>query len=193
LPAVAAGVIFTRRNRVLEYFKVFISFIDAVVPLIALFIAGCWFNDRIEKIKSRLQIDHSIIEKRADIYADIQEDINAIYSYIRRIGNWKDLTPPKILIAKRKIDRTMYSTKPYWSKSVMDDYKSFMNVCFKTNLGHTKDAGIIANVNNYKKLSNWEPEFIKAFETGFDEVTLDRANESLQNSLSKDFGIVNEI
>ncbi|MDD9197608.1 hypothetical protein PVK62_17470 [Aliivibrio sp. S3MY1] len=173
----------------LESLLKYAPLISAIMPLVVIIMTGIWVNTRLEKVKSRFQLDHSIIEKRATIYASIQEDFNKIYSYIRRVGDWKELTPNDILESKRKIDRIFHSTKPYWSKESFKAYEQFMSVCFKAYRGHGKDAGIIAKVERYQSLSNWESIFSECFESGYDKDKLVQVNKELMESLSKDFGV----
>ena len=163
--------------------------ISAFMPLLVIVLTGFWVNKRLEKIKSRLQLDHSIIEKRAAIYASVQDEINTIYSYILRVGDWKEYTPTDILECKRKVDKTSHSTQPYWSKEAFEAYQQFIKVSFKAYRGHGKDAGIIAKVERYQRLDNWKPSFSESFESGYDKERLIAANQSLMSSLSKDFGI----
>ncbi|EMF7366357.1 hypothetical protein V4F52_004177 [Vibrio vulnificus] len=163
--------------------------ISAVMPLLVIVLTGFWVNNRLEKIKSRLQLDHSIIEKRAAIYASVQDDINIIYSYILRVGDWKDYKPSDILDCKRKVDKTFHSTQPYWSKEAFTSYQQFIKVCFKAYRGHGKDAGIIAQVDRYQGLDSWQDSFLDSFESGYDKEKLISANQSLMKALSKDFGI----
>lgn len=158
-------------------------------PIFVLLLSGLWLNKSLEKLKSRLQLNHAIIQKRADIYAEIQEDLNSIYSYIKRVGNWKALTPMDILEHKRKVDQKIHSTKPYWSKDMLNNYNYFMKTCFVTNRGHKIDAGIVAEVDKYKKLDSWNGDFEIHFDGIFNETTLDKANDNLMSALSKDFGV----
>lgn len=164
--------------------------ISAIMPLIIIFITGWWVNKRLENIKSRLQLDHSIIEKRAGIYAEIQDDLNNIYSYIIRVGKWKELTPEDILESKRLVDQKFHTTKPYWSENTMTQYEELMKVCFKTYRGHGKDAGIRAEIEQYKTLENWKLSFDDSFVGGYDKASLNNANKVFMDALSKDFGIV---
>ncbi len=164
-------------------------FISAIMPLIIVLISGLWLNKKLENIKSRLQLDHSIIQKRAEIYSEIQDDLNNIYSYIRRVGKWKEFTPEKILQSKRLVDQKFYTTQPYWSKNTINKYKELMYICFKTHRGHTQDAGIRANVEKYKSLSNWKDSFENSFISDYDESHLNKIHGEFMEILSKDFGI----
>ncbi|HIF9100110.1 TPA: hypothetical protein ACX6PR_000986 [Photobacterium damselae] len=173
----------------LDFLLKYSSVISAIMPLIVIIITGLWVNSRLEKIKSRLQLSHSIIEKRAEIYASVQFDINTIYSYIRRVGDWKENTPDDIIKCKRNLDKTFHSTKPYWSKDTFNAYENFVSVCFKEYRGHAKNAGIIAKVERYRELENWDNSFEDAFESGYNRDKLIQVNNFLMTALSKDFGL----
>jgi len=177
-------------SKVIKFLIEIAPVISAIMPLIVILLTGWWVNKRLENMKSRLQLDHSIIGKRAEIYAEIQDDLNNIYSYIKRVGKWKELTPTKILESKRLVDQKFNTTKPYWSENTMNQYEEFMKVCFKTFRGHGKDAGIRASIERYKSLENWNALFNDSFVGGYDEDSLNNINKKLMKALSKDFGIV---
>jgi hypothetical protein len=158
-------------------------------PLIITFITGFWIHRKLEKYKSKLQIDQSIIKYRTDAYFKIRGDLNTIYSYIKRVGNWKELTPKEVIALKRTVDREIFCTKPFWSKELIEQYLKFINICFETNRGHGKDAAIIGNIDKYNDLPNWNNDFDDLFTDGFSEVKLDNSYESLLNTFSKDFGV----
>ncbi|WP_420589078.1 hypothetical protein [Bacterioplanoides sp.] len=177
-------------GKVVKFLIEFAPVLSAFMPLIVILLTGWWLNRSLENVKSRLQMDHSIIEKRADIYSEVQDEINNIYSYILRVGNWKELTPVRVLESKRIVDKKIHTTKPYWSQSTIATYETFMDVCFKTYRGHGLDAGIRAEVDRYKILSNWEECYRDFFVGGYDKSSLIKANKNLMASLSKDFGII---
>ncbi len=177
-------------DKVIEFLKDIAPIVSAIMPLIVVVLAGYWLNKRLENIKSRLQLDQSIIQKRAEIYAEIQDDLNKIYSYIKRVGKWKELTPEEVLDSKRTVDQKFHTTKPYWSSSTFQQYENFMDICFETYRGHGKDAGIKADIDQYKSLSKWKSSFAGFFVGGYDSTLLDKANADLMAALSKDFGIV---
>lgn len=158
-------------------------------PIIVLLLSGLWLNRSLEKLKSRLQKSQEIVKKRAEIYSEIQEPLNNIYCYIKRIGDWKEFTPKDIVEYKRVIDRSFHVTRPFWSKEVWKAYENFMNTCFVTNRGHKVNAGIIAEVAKYEKLKSWDDGFTDCYHDGFDQPKLEKANDNLMNALSKDFGV----
>ncbi|WP_423840668.1 hypothetical protein ONE56_18170 [Vibrio mytili] len=163
--------------------------ISSVMPLIIIVLTGLWVNHRLEKLKSRFQLDHAIIKKRADIYAEIQDDINTIYSYIKRVGKWKEFTPKSVLEAKRNVDQKFHTTQPYWSKETIYKYHSLMSACFETYRGNGIDAGIIAEIDKYMCLPNWQDDFASDFVDGYNMSVLENAYSEFMDSLSKDFGI----
>lgn len=179
-----------------EFFTSIFTFLKEIAPTVSLYspliitlITGLWIHRRLEKYKSKLLIDQSVIKHRTDAYFKIKDDLNSIYSYIKRVGDWKDLTPKKILELKRNIDKQIYCTKPFWSKELIEQYLNFINVCFKTNRGHGKDAAIIGDVAKYNDLPNWHNDFNDLFTDGFSEQKLDKSYELLLNTFSKDFGV----
>lgn len=165
-----------------------------LIQLFAVWTVGWWINNEVEKLKSRLQLNNSLIEKRTDIYADVGNDLNTIYTYIKRVGDWKDLTPMAIIVCKREVDKRIHTTQPYWSQDLIKAYANFMGVCFVTNLGHKKNAGIIADIEKYKKLSNWKEDFNQCYQpSDFNEDKLDKAYQQLMDALSEDFGVVSKL
>jgi hypothetical protein len=158
-------------------------------PILVLLLSGLWLNGSLEKLKSRLQKSQALVQKRAEIYSEIQEPLNDIYCYIKRMGKWKKQTPEEVLECKRIIDQKMYSTRPFWSKDMQFAYEDFMNTCFVTNRGHTVNAGIVAEVVKYKELDTWKEDFLGYYDGDFDESKLEKVNDKLMSAFSKDFGI----
>jgi hypothetical protein len=160
-----------------------------VSPIVVLLLSGLWFNRSLEKLKSRLQASQAIVQSRAKIYTEIQEPLNDIYCYIKRVGKWKTLKPSDVIAHKRVVDQIMHATRPFWSKQMQKSYQEFMDVCFVTNRGHRINAGIVAEVAKFKELESWKYEFYAYFDGDFNEEKLDKANDKLMRSLSKDFGV----
>ncbi|MGL6482943.1 hypothetical protein ACSZNY_06850 [Aeromonas caviae] len=160
-----------------------------ITAIVTVLLSGCVLNRSLEKLKSRLQANQAIIQKRIEIYSLIKDDLNNIYSYIKRVGKWKNFSPDQILGFKRNADLEMHSNKPFWSESMQLEYDNFMRTCFSTNREHTLDAGIIANVEKYKKVPTWEDDFDTYFTGEFDEEKLDEAYKKLLLALSKDLGV----
>ncbi|GAC02871.1 MAG: hypothetical protein ACKVI8_20150 [Paraglaciecola sp.] len=158
-------------------------------PIVALLLSALWFNRSLEKLKSRLQITQVIVQKRAEIYTEMQEPLNEIYCYIKRVGKWKITTPEQVLAHKRFVDQKMHATRPFWSMGMQAAYKEFMDVCFVTNRGHKINAGIVAEVVKYQELNSWKDEFIGYYDGSFDESRLDQVNDKLMVALSNDFGV----
>ncbi|MEP1446175.1 MAG: hypothetical protein ABJK37_08705 [Paraglaciecola sp.] len=169
--------------------KEYVPLLAVLSPIVAVFVSGFWSNRSLEKLKSRLQASQAIVQKRVEIYSEIQESLNDIYCYIKRVGKWKTLTPIELINRKRLVDEKMHATRPFWSKGMRDAYKEFMDVCFVTNRGHKVNAGIVAEVVKYQKLDTWQNGFKEYYDGSFDESKLDNVNDKLMAALSKDFGV----
>lgn len=179
-----------------EYLTSFFTLIKEIAPIVSLyspliitFLTGFWIHKRLEKYKAKLLIDQTVIKYRADTYFKVKDDLNTIYSYIKRVGSWKEHTPERIIEFKRTVDREIYCTKPFWSHQFIEKYSQFMNTCFQTNRGHGKDAAIIGNIIKYNDLPNWNADYVDLFTDGFSEEELDKSYDVLLNTLSKEFGV----
>ena len=166
-----------------------ISLLASIVSPILLIILSFLINIFLEKNKSRLQVNQTIFKKRVEIYDEIQEPLNNIYCYIKRVGKWKEFTPENIINYKRVIDQKFHATRPFWSKGMQEAYNGFMDTCFITNRGHKVNARIIAEVEKYKESDSCKDASRDYYCNGFDEPTLDKANDNLMNAFSKDFGV----
>lgn len=167
----------------------YLPMLAIISPIIVLLISGLWLDHSLEKLKSRLQKSQAIVQKRAEIYSEIQKSLNNIYCYIKRVGKWQEFTPKQIVECKRVLDQEFHATRPFWSKEMWNAYEEFMRACFVTNRGHKSNASIIAEVEKYKELDSWDDRFTDYYHDGFSESKLDEANDNLMNALSKDFGV----
>jgi len=159
--------------------------------IIPLFVVGFgfWINKRIASFTAKKQVDHTVMEKRTSIYENIQSELNELYCYLMRIGDWKEFTPEQILQKKRTVDKAMYAGKPFWSVGLFSSYTQFMDTCFLTHRGHGKDAGIRANINRYNSLGNWENRFVSFFEEAIERDIISEKFKELEISFSIDFGV----
>lgn len=180
-------------SQFITYMKPFEPFLSVLAPIIAVLLTGKWLNINLEKVKNKLEHGQSITNKRMELYSEIKDDLNNVYSYIKRVGNWKDQTPDKIIDTKRVLDQKMYTSLPYWTTELFASYTLFMDVCFETNRGHKENAGLRAQKSKYMKLDNWSNRFDDCFVDGFDEAKLDAKYLQLVNSFAKNFGIEHNI
>lgn len=86
-----------------------------------------------------------VIEKRVELWDKIGPDINDIYAYAMRVGNWNNLRPEEIIGIKRQCDKCFYSYKPFFSEAFSDAYLDFMKANFKMFNGMGEDAKIRAS------------------------------------------------
>jgi hypothetical protein len=164
-------------------------FLAVFSPIIAILISGLWSNRSLEKLKARIQSSQTVVAKRVELYSNIQEPLNEIYCYIKRVGSWKEYTPEDVIDLKRSVDKKIYSSLPFWSEEMRKTYFEFMDICFETNRGHRINAGIIADPSKYRELQSWKPEFEDYFCGSYSESKLDEMNIKLMSAFSKDFGV----
>jgi hypothetical protein len=62
-----------------------------------------------ERFKVTLWTNQKVIEKRIDVYDKLAPMLNDLYCYFYYVGNWKELTPIRIIETKRKLDKTFYT------------------------------------------------------------------------------------
>ena len=142
-----------------QYITVLSSFLTPVVILVL----GIWAKRIATEHARRISLNERIIAKRVQIYEQIGEDLNDIYTFILQIGQWKELTPADIIKKKRVLDRTMYVSRPYWSDKAFASYCAFMRAAFEAWTGVGEDAKIRTWTDQYKKLEHWDAAWEKYF------------------------------
>ena len=136
--------------------------IKIATPLVIAYF-GFLINKNLAEQRSKLTISEKLIEKRISIYDDISSELNVIYQYMVRVGNWKEMSPEEVIAKKRTLDKLVHQNRPYWSIDFIDTYSNFIFECFKTNTGTGEDAKIKADTVKYSTLDSWEPEYEAMF------------------------------
>jgi hypothetical protein len=173
----------------LTKFEIWKLAISALIPLSVVFL-GCLVGRYSKRYDERVRLHGKIIEKRVELFEEISQPLNVIYTYIIRVGSWKEHTPYDIIQEKREVDGLMYSNRPYWTEVLFSTYESFMNASFETHTGHASDAKIKSDYNKYKDLPNWSDSYIEAFSGKVDKKQLNKTNEKLMQVFAQEFGFV---
>jgi hypothetical protein len=58
-------------------------------------------------------------------------DLNDLYCYFAWVGRWKELSPPEILLRKRRLDQLFYANSPFFSPEAGTAYEGFFDVLFE--------------------------------------------------------------
>jgi hypothetical protein len=81
-------------------------------------------------------------EQRMSVWREASPVINDIYAYNMFIGQFKDLTPSKIIEDKRKLDKLMYTNQVLFSRGYFQAYQLFMNTAFQSYNGWLADPSL---------------------------------------------------
>lgn len=159
-----------------------------ITPVVIL-VLGIWAKNIATKHENRTSLHNRVIEKRVDVYELVGKDLNDIFCFVVRVGNWKQLTPEEIVKKKRAVDQLMYINRPYWSDKSFTSYTSFMTSAFEVYSGSGQDAKIKADFEKYKTIEinqdDWAPYFS---DKTSDTKALWRKFRVLMKSLSHEFG-----
>jgi hypothetical protein len=71
-----------------------------------------------------------VTRKRVELWDKITGDLNDVYSYFLYVGQWKDLSERDIIARKRRLDRTVYSYRPFFTDAFFGAYRDFMTAAF---------------------------------------------------------------
>lgn len=143
----------------LEIVKLLVS---VLTPLIGFFIA--LKLARIGKdIEKKQWAGRKIIEKRLEFYDEVVPDLNDLYCFYNRVGNWKELTPPDIIAKKRQLDKAFNIYAYIFSQDIRYRYSNFIHNCFETHTGAGEDAKIIMKLTEREILPGWDSHWNKLF------------------------------
>lgn len=142
--------------------------------------------------EKRLSLNDKIIEKRVGVYESIGRDLNDIFSYVVRVGDWKSFTPLEILDKKRKVDKEMYVNRPYWSDEAFSAYTSLTTYIFEVYSGSGQDAKVRGEIQKFKALPNWDDNWDRYFSTNHvDSKEAWKRYRKLMSKLGSEFGFQN--
>lgn len=143
----------------LELIKVIISIIT---PIIGGIIA--WRLAKVGKdLEKKQWSSRKIIEKRLDFYDKVVPELNDLYCYYHRVGNWKILTPKQIIEKKRFLDKEFNVYSHIFKNNIIEKYNTFIHNCFETYTGWGNDAKIKMNLTKRIDLPEWKSEWNELF------------------------------
>jgi hypothetical protein len=109
-----------------------------------------WLTYQVGRFTSRLErtqwANQKLIEKRLQIFDDVAPELNDLYCYFCRIGNWKELSPPDVISKKRELDRRVHVYEPLLPDGAIAAYDSFMAACFQTFSKPGTDAKLLTPI-----------------------------------------------
>jgi hypothetical protein len=163
--------------------------LELIVMPIALIIIGFIVKSIASNHEKRASLHNRIIEKRVDVYESVGKDLNDIFSFVARVGSWKEFSPKEILDKKRAIDKIMYVNRPYWSDVAFTSYIDFMTYVFEVYTGTGEDAKIRSEADKFKSSTNWDESWKNYFsDKEYNQKETWKKSRELMKNLSNDFG-----
>lgn len=105
--------------------------VAAATPVVVAVLAAV-FSRALRRAEGRQWFSQKLVERRIELLTAALPDLNDLFCYFTWVGNWKELTPPEILLRKRRLDRLFYSNSPFFSTSATAAYDAFISALFKT-------------------------------------------------------------
>jgi hypothetical protein len=124
---------------------------------------GIWIlliTKRLERSQWRSQ---KLIEKRIEIWDKVGPQINDIFCYCVRVGNWKAFEPPSVIQKKRDADQQIHLSRPYFSAEFFRRYQDFVASCFEVFQRHGEDAKLKTPISEHKNVRSWNPKWDSLF------------------------------
>ena len=168
----------------LKSLQVYSSFL---IPIITAFI-GYYIFKMNKKFEHTILLKTKVIDKRVEYYSEVADELNDIYTYLIRVGNWKVKSPKDIIDSKRNVSKIMHKSKPFWSKEVFTAYRNFILSVFSTNNGNREDAKIKAEIEKYGALREDEKKRFTNIKVEESEIKLKYS--ILEKAFSEDMGVM---
>jgi hypothetical protein len=97
----------------LEIVKLVVSVLTPLVVAIAVF----WLNIRLKSLEQAQWGRQKVVERRIKAYDDMAPLLNQLFCFFCYIGAWKELSPPKIVKLKRKLDEIAHISAPLLTRN----------------------------------------------------------------------------
>jgi hypothetical protein len=127
-----------------------------------------------------------LLGARIDYYRELAPDLNRLMTYMMFVGTWRDITPPDIIVLKRRLDAAFYVAAPLFSTPVTSAYETFMKRCFVPFGQWGADA--LIRTSPYRRRVSWQAatpwnlEWGQLFELQEDQPVEGHALEELRSA-----------
>lgn len=153
--------------------------VDLLGPLVAA-VFGIWVIRLTKRIEQNQWRNQKLIEKRISIWDEVGPSINDIYCYCKRIGSWKEMTPMDVIGRKRRADKAVHLSRPYFSHEFFQAYIDFTDSSFAMFQRQGADAKIRTSMTEHRNARHdWEIIWDCLLTDDFDEASLVNAYERL--------------
>lgn len=133
-----------------------------------------------------------LIERRLTLYETGFNALVRIRSFNDFTGDWRDIDPRQILVARRQLNGLLLHAAPIFSAAVLTRYLAFMDQCFWVDpAGMARIRASLASHKASRGLGwhdGWEPLFVPTSAPAGDAAQVTHAYEELMSALATDFG-----
>jgi hypothetical protein len=152
---------------------------------------------RLRSIDEALWQRRPIIAKRLEIYDRIAPDMNRMYCFRRLVGTWKEVSPPEMIAAKRRLDREVNVYRHLLSEEFYQRHFELMQILFRTFTGPGEDAKIRAVITHalgdrrHHAAYDWQAEWEAMFDSEDmpTDYQVDEAYLQAMNALKRSVGL----
>ncbi len=161
-------------------------------------IVGYFINRRIRELERDEWKNRKAIEKRIDLFDRLGPDLNALYCFMKWVGDWQRITPPEVIALKRRLDKSVYTYSYILGEDVFRAYENFMALVFRMYHTPGKDALIRSTLTDplgdRQKSPHyaWKDEWNDAFdvpENAAAKADLDAAYSNLMKAFTRSIGL----
>lgn len=109
---------------------------------------GWFLNRRLHALQQTTWANQKLIEKRLALYDEIAPQLNRLYCYFAWVGEWKEISPPTVIAAKRALDKHVHVYRHILGEAFFTKYLAFTDALFMMFARPGKDALIRTTVTS---------------------------------------------
>ena len=131
--------------------------VAALTPVLVV-VLGLVVNRSVKRLEEAQWANRKVIERRLECYDDMSGDLNDLYCFFRRVGDFQRITPPMAVDKKRRLDKAFHLNKFLMTDDFATAYDEFIGVCFDTFRGTRVAAQLRASVETQRadRGAGWE-------------------------------------
>jgi hypothetical protein len=117
-----------------------VKLIIASLTPITVAVLAAVFDRRLKRAEAQQWFSQKLVEQRIAVLNTALPDLNDLYCYFTWVGNWKELSPPEILLRKRRLDKLFHINGVFFTATTSIRYEEFIRVLFQTFVAPGADA-----------------------------------------------------
>ncbi|MBU2662532.1 hypothetical protein KOI35_03320 [Actinoplanes bogorensis] len=142
--------------------------IVAGITPVAVAVLAYVLNRALKRAENRQWFSQKLVEKRIALLSEALPDLNDLYCYFAWVGRWKELSPPEILLRKRRLDQLFHANSPFFSPDARNAYESFVDALFETFVQPGKSARLRTGLSSQH--GNRMMTFSEGWEPGWNDM-----------------------